>query len=76
MNEDIYKALVVYKPDLEGWCAKQDNVLPAKCRAIGHIRDMIFPNMKPVNYSCYSCVNEMMHLMFNVLRSYEDTIRK
>lgn len=75
MNEETYEALKVYKPHLECW-AKQDNVQSGVLNAINHIHKLIFPSSKPTNMSCYSCVNDMMHTMINVLRSYESTISK
>ena len=72
MNEEIYQSLKAYKPHLEGWCTKQDSIRNDVLRAINHLYQVIFPTAKPVNMSCYGCVNDMMHTMLNVLRQYEN----
>jgi hypothetical protein len=74
MTEEQYILLSPYKNDLNEWCVKQSNVNTERLRAIGAIYYQLFPNAKPINYSCRACVNEFMNLTFNVLRSYESTI--
>ena len=74
MTEEQYTLLSPYKNDLEEWCVKQSNVNGIKIRAIWQIRSQFDQYLKPLNYSCYNCVNAFMHETFNILRKHESTI--
>lgn len=75
MNEAIYLEILPYKVHLQVYCVERSNVPVDKLRAIGDIYQKIF-GKKNINYGCKGCVDEIMHGVYNLLKTYENTISK
>jgi len=76
ITEAIYLELIAYRAELFAWCVARANVSGDKLRALGALRQKIYNDKKPINYSCRGCVDSFMRDLYNLLKAYENTISK